>query len=161
MAGMEATSATTPIITKRLQTGATVPTIDCFPCVIVKLRFIGSLLIPRGTLSPGATSYAGELLPGSGAAEENLSLLYPYLAPTGIGIEASHRGCCFSGGLSQVLLQKHAILVDDEGHHPGIAVLGRIGDEGESTDHPAIDHVVLRTAVRVTALAVEHMEVVA
>src|SRR5208282_3093199 len=84
-----------------------------------------------------------------------------YHAPSAIGIERGHCGCCFGCGFPHVLLEQHPILVDDECHHPRIAVFRGIGNEGESADHLPIDHVVLRTAWRVTALAFEHMKVVA
>ena len=36
-----------------------------------------------------------------------------------------------------------AVLVDDEGHHAGIAVVGRVGDEAEAADHLAAHDVVI------------------
>ena len=39
--------------------------------------------------------------------------------PGAIWIKLGHCGCGFSGGLPQILLQQHAILVDDEGHYSG------------------------------------------
>src|SRR5580692_11612347 len=81
-------------------------------------------------------------------------------APTGIGVELAHCGCCFRCVLAQILLQQYAILVDEECHDPRIAVFSWIGDEGESTGHLPIDHVVLRAPWRVTALPPQHMEVI-
>src|ERR1700730_662417 len=52
--------------------------------------------------------------------------------PAGIGIEHAHCSCRICCGLPQILLEQHAILVDYEGHDPGVAVLRRIGDESES-----------------------------
>jgi hypothetical protein len=48
-------------------------------------------------------------------SRENESFLN--LAPTSIGIELAHCGCRFSCRRPQILLEQHAILVDDEGHY--------------------------------------------
>src|ERR1700689_1152462 len=87
-------------------------------------------------------------------------MLLLHRCPTVTRIELSHCGCCLCGGLAQILLKQHAILVDDEGHYPRIAVFRGIGDEGESADHFSIGHVILRPAWCVRALPLEHTEVV-
>ena len=81
--------------------------------------------------------------------------------PTGIGIELRHCSRRLCRGLPQILLEQHAILVDHEGHHARVAVLRRIGDEGESACHLPVDHIVLRAARRLIALSLQHAEVVA
>jgi hypothetical protein len=45
----------------------------------------------------------------------NRSLLYNF--PAGVGIEHVHCGRCLCRGLSQILFEQHAILVDHESHH--------------------------------------------
>src|SRR5260370_3918783 len=90
---------------------------------------------------------------------ENDSLLYR--APACIGIELAHCCCGFSCRRPQVLLEQHAILVDDEGHYSRIAVLRRISHEGKSTNHLPIHDVILRAARRVNALPGQHVEEVA
>src|SRR5260370_28113091 len=90
---------------------------------------------------------------------ENRSWLYD--DPAGIGIEHAHCGCRFCRGLPQIFLEQHAILVDHERHHPRVAVLGWVGDEGESACHLPVDHVVLRAAWGFIALALQHTEVIA
>src|SRR5882672_1749037 len=89
-------------------------------------------------------------------SRENESFLY--LTPTGIGIELAHCGCGLSCSRSQVLLEQHTILVDDECHYSRIAVFRRIGDEGESTNYFPIHDIILRAAWSVTALPSKHVE---
>ncbi len=79
----------------------------------------------------------------------------------GSGSNLGHSGCRFRRGLAQILLEQHAILVDDEGHHARVAVFRGIGDEGKSTNRFSIDDIFLRTARRFIGLPREHMEVVA
>jgi hypothetical protein len=43
-------------------------------------------------------------------------ILWLYDYPAGIGIEEAHCGCDFGGGLAQVFLEEHAVLVHHEGH---------------------------------------------
>src|SRR5277367_2390378 len=82
-----------------------------------------------------------------------------HYAPTGIWIEFGHGRGGLCGGLTQVFLEQHAILVHDEGHHSRIAVFCRIGDDGKSTYHLPIDHIILGTTWRLTALPGQHTEV--
>src|ERR1700692_1832652 len=81
--------------------------------------------------------------------------------PARIGIELSRCGCRFCRGLSQILLEQHAILIDDEGHDSRVSVFGGISDEGKSTGHFPCDQVLLRTTSRLIALSLQHVEVVA
>src|SRR5260370_18173303 len=111
----------------------------------------------RAFLSPG--NIPGWEGPTKTDAVEGGRLLL-YRSPTSVGIELSHCGCCLCCGAAQIFLQQHAILVDGECHYSRIAVLGRIRDESESTDHLPVDHVVLRATLCVTALPAQHMEVV-
>src|SRR5580658_1845074 len=91
-----------------------------------------------------------------------LALLFSlYLAPTITRIELGHCCRCLCCGLPQILLEQHTILVNDECHHSRIAVFRGIGYEGESAGHLAIDDIVLRAALRVTTLPLQHTEVVA
>src|SRR3954467_2466970 len=60
---------------------------------------------------------------------------------------------------SQVLLAGGAVLIDDEGHYPGAAVVDGPGQEGESPRHLAVHHVLRGPAGR--HLALEDPEVVA
>src|SRR5271165_3220829 len=80
--------------------------------------------------------------------------------PCFIGVEFCHRASDLVGGLAQVLLIHNAILVDDEGHDTGIVVLRGISDHGKATSHLAVDDVVLRGPFRISALSIEHVEVV-
>src|SRR5580658_270285 len=86
---------------------------------------------------------------------------FRYHSPTVIGIELSHGSGCFRRSLSQVLLEKHAVLIDDECHHSRITVLRRIRHECESAGHLPVDHVVFRAAIGATALFGQHMKKVA
>ena len=99
-------------------------------------------------------------MPPVRCAEEGNPLLLRR-GPAGIGIELGHCGSGLCSGAAQVLLEQHAILVNDERHHAGVAVFSGIGDESKTAGHLSIDHVVLRAAGRVTPLPSEHMEVVA
>src|SRR5579863_8412621 len=82
-------------------------------------------------------------------------------APCFIGIKSAHCSCRLRSGLTKVLLKQDAILVDDEGHNSGIAVLRGIGNKRKSTDHLPIDHVVLCAAWSITCLLIENAEKVA
>src|SRR5262245_55278439 len=55
--------------------------------------------------------------------------------PRAIRIEGRHAGRDGGRARSEILLVDHALVIDDEGHHAGIAVLCRIGDERETADH--------------------------
>src|SRR5215472_3963026 len=81
--------------------------------------------------------------------------------PGGIGIEFSHCRCRLRRGLPQILLEEEAVLVDDKGHHSRVAVLRRIGNDGESSNHLPIDKVDLCATRRPAALPFHHAEVVA
>src|SRR5215813_9852687 len=80
------------------------------------------------------------------------------------GISLSNRPCLIRielldacrntrGVRSQILLIDLTILADDERHHTGIPVLGRVRDKRESLREFPVCHVAHRTAARVLALA--------
>src|SRR5271163_1990519 len=74
---------------------------------------------------------------------KNGNSLLLYWGPARIGVELGHCGCCLCCISSQILLQQVAVLIDDESHHAGVAVLSWIGDEGEAAGHLSIDDIVL------------------
>src|SRR5215472_16619421 len=84
-----------------------------------------------------------------------------YGAPGGIGIEFSDCCCRLRRGLPQILLEEEVVLVDDKGHHSRVAVLRRIGNDGESSSHLLIDKVDLCASRRPAGLPFQHPEVVA
>ena len=43
---------------------------------------------------------------------------------------------------SQVFLEKFTILIDQERHHAGPAVLSRVGEKADSSDHVSVDDIV-------------------
>ena len=54
--------------------------------------------------------------------------------------------------LAEVFLVDDAVLVDDECRDAGVAVLLRIGDEGEASGHLPVDDVVFRASLGIGAL---------
>src|SRR5271169_5559397 len=63
--------------------------------------------------------------------------------------------------LPKVFLVHHTVLVDDEGHDAGIAILGGIGHEGEAADQFTVHQVVARAAFGRGSLCGEHAVIVA
>ena len=71
-------------------------------------------------------------------------------------------GCClFRGIRAEVLLVNDSIVINDEGHHAGTAVLRGIGEEGNAAGQLPVDGVIARAAFRRRALAGEETEDVA
>src|SRR5262249_41468347 len=65
------------------------------------------------------------------------------------------------GAFAEILFEDDAGVVDDERHHAGVQILGRIGDEREPPDHLAAHDVVERAAGRCGSLPREDLVVVA
>lgn len=53
---------------------------------------------------------------------------------------------------TQVLLISLTILIDDKGHHSGVPIAGRIGNQRESSGHLAIDDIASSAARRIGSL---------
>src|SRR6266446_6312286 len=68
------------------------------------------------------------------------------LVPGGIRVIGGHRLCKLCCVGTQVLFVNGARFVDNKSHHTRGAVLHRVGDEGKSRGHLAIDDVVLGSA---------------
>src|SRR6185436_19085500 len=79
--------------------------------------------------------------------------LIPRHRPRRVGIVCRHRFGDLRRILPEVLLINAALLVDDEGHHAGLAVFGGPGHQREATDHVSIDYVIIFAARRVIALS--------
>src|SRR5580704_15178141 len=62
--------------------------------------------------------------------------------------------------LTQVVLQRDAVLVDEEGCHAGLSVFRGISEDRETSGHGSVNEVVLRCAMRLRPLACEHAEVI-
>src|SRR5713226_6612208 len=69
-----------------------------------------------------------------------------HLVPGGIRVIGGHRLCKLCCVGTQVLFVNGARIVDNKSHHTRGAVLHRVGDEGKSRGHLAIDDVVLGSA---------------
>jgi hypothetical protein len=67
----------------------------------------------------------------------------------------------FVGVRPEVFLEYGAGVADDKGHHAGVTVLGRIGDERKAADHLAVDDVIGDAAGRMPALFGQDLVVVA
>ena len=73
--------------------------------------------------------------------EEQSSLLFRH-RPSRVRVAGGH-GLGEGGSLgAEVFLIDLASLVDDEGHHPGVAPFGGPGDQREARDHLPVDDVV-------------------
>ena len=51
-------------------------------------------------------------------------------------------------------------MIDDEGHHTGIPVFGRIRDKSKYADHPAVEHIIDLAAFGGRPLPRQYLEVV-
>ena len=71
-----------------------------------------------------------------------------HLGPGSIGIEDFQLAGEFAGFGPQVLLQHLPMVADQQGHDPGLAVLGREGHQGKAGDHVAVDHIIIPAAGR-------------
>src|SRR5271157_6372273 len=81
--------------------------------------------------------------------------LFWHRTPALVGIELRHRFRQLSGVLAEVLLVHNSVLVDDEGREAGIAILLRIGDEGEASGHLSVHDVIFRAAFGIRTLLAE------
>src|SRR6516164_1372475 len=92
---------------------------------------------------------------GVGRRRSGLDLL-----PVRVGVEAVDRRSERGGLRPEVLLVDHAIVIDDERHHAGIAPTRRPGNQPEAANHPAVDNEIGGTPRRVRALAGQELEVI-
>src|SRR5262249_53591900 len=133
-------------------------------------EFAGPQLVPTTSgqlfeISPATRSCsrpAAPRAPGPGACAY-IRLLRALLIrgrrdnlPSLIGVER----CNASAALSHVLLEDLPGMVDHEGHHAGISIIGRKGDECETPDHLAADDVIEGTAGSVRPLLGENLVIV-
>src|SRR5271157_2064120 len=88
-------------------------------------------------------------------------VLAPDWLPGLVGVVGLHLFGEVGGLRSQVFLVHGPVLSNDEGHHSGVAVLRRIGNEGEAASHFPIHDVALGAAFCVSALRGKHAVVVA
>src|SRR3982751_5079220 len=82
---------------------------------------------------------------GSGRRVVNASPLRP-------GIERGHVLGDRLRVVAEAALVEDAVVVGEEGHDAGVAVLRRVGDDGEPADEVAVDEVVGRAAGGLGAL---------
>src|SRR4029077_3790542 len=114
---------------------------------------------PGLTTGAGACSDQTLFLPGFRLASSLFLLLFSLL-PTGIGFVFLY-GLGESLGLfAKILLIDDSIAADDECHHAGRSVLGRIGREGETVCHLAICNVTLRAARAIFPLTSQDVKIV-
>src|SRR5262245_6751952 len=78
-----------------------------------------------------------------------------------VRIERGHARTDPLGPRTEILFVDVTVIVDDEGHDAGVAILGGKGDEAEAANHVAAHDVVHRAAGRVRTLAGQDPEVVA
>ena len=81
--------------------------------------------------------------------------------PDLVRIECRHARCDLRCRTPEVLLEDDALMVHDEGHDARIAVLGRISDETEATDHLAAHHIIECAAGSLRPLSLQDLVVVA
>ena len=62
--------------------------------------------------------------------------------PCTVGIKRRHRFSEFRSIRPEIFLEHRTVMIDDEGHHTGIAVLRGISDEREAADHFAAHDVI-------------------
>ena len=82
-------------------------------------------------------------------------------APGGIGVVGDDRRRYLGRLGAEIGLEDVALVADLEGHHPGLAVLLRPGEQAEARDHVAVDHVVVGAAGGMLGLPLEDAVVVA
>src|SRR5215475_13543983 len=85
----------------------------------------------------------------------------PRNPPGRVGIVSLHIICNLVGLLPQILLINPPLLVYDEGHDPGIAVICGPRNKGKTPDCGPIDIVVVSASRRMLALCGENFEKVA
>src|SRR4029078_12442104 len=83
------------------------------------------------------------------------------LPPGVIRIELAHARRDPACSRAEVLFEHVTVVVDDEGHDAGVAVLGRVGDEPETADHAAANDVVDGATGRTRTLLCQDLEIVA
>src|SRR5271157_1090124 len=99
---------------------------------------------------------------GLQSRSQSLALvLAPDWLPGLVGVVGLHLFGEVGGLRPQVFLVYGTVLIDDEGHHSGVAVLRRVGNEGEAASHFPIHDVALGAAFCVSALRGKHTVVVA
>src|SRR6516162_11136413 len=86
------------------------------------------------------------------AKRTTLGTRYLDLLPGLIGIEPRHPLGNGFGALAEILLVDLAGMIDHEGHHTGVAVFGRIGNQRKASDHLAVDDIVHLASGRVRTL---------
>src|SRR4030095_3298492 len=89
------------------------------------------------------------------------ALLRIHGRPRLVRIEALHLGRLLRRFRSEIRLVDLPILIDDERHDAGIAVLCRIRDDGESADRPSLYDIVERAGFGALSLTLQHPVVVA
>src|SRR6185295_13551816 len=68
------------------------------------------------------------------------------------------RGGC--GARTEILLVHHAVVVDDEAHHPRVAVRRRPGDERVAADHGSLRDINVRASRSVRTLSFQYAVVI-
>src|SRR5262245_32998028 len=95
------------------------------------------------------------------AEDAGLFFRVDYLPPGVIRIERGHARGSPACARAEIPFVDVAVIVDDEGHDPGVAVFGWIGDEAEAADHVAAYDVINGAARSVRALAGQDLVVIA
>src|SRR5262245_20495969 len=83
------------------------------------------------------------------------------LLPGRVRIELRHRSRLRGRARAEVLLVQYAVMVDQEGHHPGVTVLDRPCHDRKTANQPVVRDVVERAARRMLALGRQQLVVVA
>src|SRR4029453_6388107 len=117
-----------------------------------------NLSVSRILTDVDTTCRCGDAADGNAPA---LFLRVDHFPPGMVRIERSHARTDPLGPWTEILFVDVAVIVDDEGHDAGVAILGGKGDEAEATNHVAAHDVVHRAARRILALAGQDPEVVA
>src|SRR5262245_35373754 len=81
--------------------------------------------------------------------------------PGMVGVERGHSPGNPCGSRPEILLEHLALVVDQERHHAGIAVLGGPRDQRKAADHAAVHDVIEDAAGRGRALPGQDLEVIA
>ena len=97
---------------------------------------------------------------GTGGWETQQSGLYFYQFPGRVGVVLGHCRRERASVGAKIFLIDAALLVDDEGHHTGIAPIVGISDQRVAGNHVAVDDVAVFSARCMRALASEDLKVV-
>ena len=109
----------------------------------------GPLAADEGGDPAGVEPMAGD----SGATGGVKGSLFPFGGgPGGVGVVGGQGGGEGGGFWAEVFLPDFALLVDNESHHAGIAPFLRPGDQGETSQHAAVDDVIIFAGGRVGTL---------